>query len=177
MQGIFGTRGSVVAAAHTGVEASNVGCGGRTLASLFKITGDTYMGELKGPMGKELGMELRECRILIINEISMAGSQQLAAVSERLRECADAESSSGGVGVVFSGGFAQLPLIGQRPLIYNARPGKREGGGESSAVADLGAAGRRRFGEVAACARPMVVYRQGDPCPFKESIMRLRDGR
>ena len=27
-----------------------------------------------------------------------------------------------------------------------------------------------------ACVRLRVVYRQGDPCPFKESIMRLRDG-
>ena len=117
-----------------------------------------------------------ECRVLIIDEISKVGSQQLAAVSERLRQCADAESSFGGVGVVFSGDFAQLPPIGQRPLIYNARPGKRDGGEKSSAAAALGEAGRRRFDEVDACVRLRVVYRQGEPCPFKESIMRLRDG-
>ena len=124
--GIFGARGSVMVAARAGVAASNVGCGGRTMASPFRITGDTYPDGIKGPTGKDLRREPRECRILIIEEISMSGSQQLAAVSERLRQCADAESSFGVVGLVFSGDFAQLPPIGQRPLIYNARPGKRE---------------------------------------------------
>ena len=43
---IFGSRQSVVVAAHTGVAASNVGCGGRTLAGLFRTMGET-IDELK----------------------------------------------------------------------------------------------------------------------------------
>ena len=80
---IFGSRQSVVVAAHTGVAVSNVGCGGRTLAGLFRTTGET-IDELKGQKLRDLKRELEECRILIIGEISMVGSQQLAAVSERL---------------------------------------------------------------------------------------------
>ena len=43
---IFGSRQSVVVAAHTGVAAPNVGCGGRTLAGLFRTMGET-IDELK----------------------------------------------------------------------------------------------------------------------------------
>ena len=108
----FGSRQSVVAAAHTGVDASNVGCGGRTLACLFRTIGAT-IDELKGGELRELKSELEECRILVMGEISTVGPQQLDAVSERLMQCTGLAPAFGGVGVVFSGDFAHLPPIGK----------------------------------------------------------------
>ena len=147
-------------AAHTGVAASNDGCGGRTLDGLFRTTGET-VDELKGSQLRDLKSELAECRILVIDEISTVGPQQLAAVSERPRQCDGPVPSFGGVGVVFSGDSAQLPPIGQRSPIYNAKSGKSGGGEKSAAAARLGAAGRRRFAEVNSCVRLRVIYRQG----------------
>ena len=110
---------------------------------------------------RDLKSELEQCRILVIDEISMVGSHQLAAVSERLRQRTGLAPSFGGVGVVFSGDFAHLPPIGQRSLIYNAKSGKGGGGEKAPAAARLGEAGRRRFGEVKQCIRLRVVYCQG----------------
>ena len=92
--------------------------------------------------------------------ISMVGSQQLAAVSERLRQRTGLKPSFGGVGVVFSGDFAQLPPIGQRSLIYDPKPGRV--GAMPSAPSRLDEAGRRRFAEFKSCVRLRVIYRQGD---------------
>ena len=156
--------------------APNVGFGGRTMAILSRLTGDTYQVKLKGPSVSAPRREHQECRILCIGEIRMAGSQQMAAASYRLRQCADDESSIGGVGVLLSGDFAHRQPIGQRSLIYEAMPRKCDGGERSSAAAVLGSAGRRRFDEVAACVRLRVVYRQGGPCPFEEPAMRPRGG-
>ena len=84
--------------------------------------------------------------------------------------------SLGGVGVVFSGDFAQLPPIGQRSLIHKPRPWENDGCEKSPIASRLFRSGIRRFGEVTSRVRLRVVYRQGGPCPFKESAMRLRDG-
>ena len=105
----------------------------------------------------------------------MVGSQQLAAVSLRLQQVIDLEPAFGGCWVIFSGDFAQLPPIGQKSLLFDGPPNKCERGPEASR---LGHAGRRIFRDpdVSACVRLRVVYRQGEPCPFKESTMRLRGG-
>ena len=92
---ILGSPQSVVVAAHTGVAASNDGCGGRTLDGLFRTTGET-VDELKGSQLRDLKSELAECRILVIDEISTVGPHQLAAVSERLRKFTGLAPSFGG---------------------------------------------------------------------------------
>ena len=82
---IFGSRQSVVAAAHTGVAASNVGCGGRTADGLFRTMGGG-IDELRGNQLRGLKRELEECRILFIDEISTVVPHHLASVSERIRQ-------------------------------------------------------------------------------------------
>ena len=94
--------------------------------------------QLKGKQLRDLKSELEQCRILVIDEIRTVGSHQMAAVSERLRRCTGLAPSFGGVGVVFSGDFAQLPPIGKRSLIYNAKSGKGGGGEKAPAAARLG---------------------------------------
>ena len=125
---IFGNRTSVVVSAHAGVDAANVRCGGRTLASLFRTVGDELPESFKGDIGIELKRELQECRLFAIGEISMVCSQKLAAISERLRQCATEEKSFGWAGAVFSGDFAHRPPIGQLSLIHKPRHGENDGG-------------------------------------------------
>ena len=91
---IFGNRTSVVVSARVGVDAENVGCGWRTFASLLRTVGDALPEAIKGEFGIELNLELQECRLHVIGEISMVGSPKLAAISERLRQCATEENPS-----------------------------------------------------------------------------------
>ena len=166
---IFGRQDAVVVTAHTGVAASNVGCGGRTIAGLFRTMGDEEPIPLRGAFLADLQRQLSQCRLLIVDEISMVWSQQLAAVSVRLQQATGLEPAFGACGVVFSGDFAHLPPIGKKSLIHDGAPER------CSAASRLGHAGRRFFKKITACVRLRVVYRQGEPCPFKESTLRLRD--
>ena len=128
VRGVFGSEDSVVVGAHTGMAASNVGGGGRTLAGLFRTMGDSEPEHLTGDRLRELKKDIGRCRLLIIDEISMAGSQQLAAVSVRLQQVIDLLPSFGGCGVIFPGDFAQLPPIGQKSLLFDGPPRKCERG-------------------------------------------------
>ena len=105
---IFGSRNTVAVSAPAWVAAGNVGRGGRALASLFRTVGDALPEALKGDIGAEFGRELQGRRLLIMGEISTLDAQQLAAISERLRQRAAKVRSSGWVVVVFPGDFAQI---------------------------------------------------------------------
>ena len=166
---IFASDDSVIVSAHTGVAASNVGCGARTLASLFKTMGDSDQKTADGEALRALQRQFARCVLLITDEISMVGAQQFAATSIRSGEAKSNEDVFGGMGVLLCGDFAQLRPIGQRTLLA---PASSEG---SRISAKLSNAGRRIFETFTECARLRVIYRQGQPCPFKESTRRLRD--
>lgn len=57
---------------------------------------------------------LRHTKVLIIDEVSMLHARQLDLVDEVLRKVRDNESPFGGVQVVLSGDFFQLPPIGNK---------------------------------------------------------------
>ena len=80
---IFASDDSVIVSAHTGVAASNVGCGARTLASLFKTMGDSDHKPADGETLRALQRQFARCVLLITDEISMVGAQRFAAVSIR----------------------------------------------------------------------------------------------
>lgn len=63
---------------------------------------------------KELYERLRSVKVLIIDEVSMLHARQLDLVDEVLRRLRDDERPFGGVQVVLSGDFFQLPPIGNK---------------------------------------------------------------
>ena len=83
---IFASGDSVFVSAHTGVAASNVGCGARTLASFFKTMGESGRKPADEETLRSLHRLFARCVLLITDAISMVGAQQFAAVSIRSGE-------------------------------------------------------------------------------------------
>ena len=174
--------GSVLRCAHTGVAAHNMGAGAETINSIFKIGGSD-------PAPDDVVRALGHAKLLIIDEISMVGSEQLQQVSDRLELVArtlwrrahrrrgrpgpdgrlPGEPSHfggfGGVGVVLVGDFGQLPPIGDVALIAPVKAQSR-----------FAAGGQERFRDFTEIVRLRRVYRQAGASAFKDSTLRLRDG-
>ena len=172
-------HGAVLRAAHTGVAAFNIGDGAETINSIFRL------GQR---LGEELIHVLGAARLIVLDEISMVGSEQFYEVSDRMEEVVrlqwrrthgrhrrtlpdgrlDGEPSSfggfGGAAVILVGDFGQLPPIGDPSLI---QPGK----GQSRKAA----AGQRLFKTFTEVVRLRRVYRQRGKSLFKDSTLRLRD--
>ena len=170
---------SVLRCAHTGVAAYNMGPGAETVNSAFG---------LGAKLGPELLEVLLRVRLVIIDEVSMLGSEQLYHVSQRLEEVArvrwrkrrprgrpeadgrlknepDNFGGFGGTSVLLVGDFAQIPPIGDPSLITPAKGQAREA-----------AAGQRLFQQFTEVIRLRRVYRQEGKSPLKDSTLRLRDG-
>ena len=96
--------------------------GGQTLHSLFKLplqkTCDKELPDLSPDSLKDLQTIFHSCKLLVIDEKSMAGLYMLYAIDKRLREikCKSAEIPFGGISIVLMGDFAQLPPVGDKPL-------------------------------------------------------------
>ena len=58
VRSVFGSEGAVVVGARTGMAASSVGSGGRTLAGLFRTMGDAEPEELTGDQLRELQKDI-----------------------------------------------------------------------------------------------------------------------
>ena len=109
------------------------------------------------------------CALNITDEMSMVGAQKFAAVSIRPAEAKSNLEIFGGMGVALFGDIAQLRPIGQKTLLAPMSSG-------GSRISDkLSNSGGRILDTFNECARLRVIYRQGEPCPFKESTRRLRD--
>ena len=175
--------GSVLRCAHTGVAAFNMGQGAETIHSIFKLSSDLGNSATEDA----LVQALTPTKLLIIDEISMVGSEQFFAVSDRLELVArtlwrrrnshlprmpsgklEGEPTTfggfGGIGVVVVGDFAQIPPIGDASLIAPAK-------GQSQRAA----AGQRLFQSFKDVIRLRRVYRQKGASHYKESTLRLRD--
>ena len=158
--------------------------GAETIHSIFKLGRRLESGDQMDA----LTASLADARLLIIDEISMVGSEQAYEVSHRLelvartlwrrhhrgsRDCSaqgrlDSEPEDfggfGGLGVLLVGDFGQIPPIGDSSLIA---PGR----GQSQTAA----AGQRLFAEFREVVRLRRVYRQKGASEFKDSTLRLRD--
>ncbi len=81
---------AVTVCAHTGVASSNTRCDGETINSVFLLHQE---GKLSEGQLKRLAETLGECCLLVVDEIGMVGSQQLARTSPRLVSNATPRSS------------------------------------------------------------------------------------
>lgn len=63
---------------------------------------------------KSLVERLKDTKVLIIDEISMLHAKQVDLLDEILRKVRESEQAFGGVQVVFSGDFFQLPPVGNK---------------------------------------------------------------
>ena len=96
--------GKVLVAAFTGVAASNIGMGAKTLHSLFRLASAGV--DLEGDALAEFLADMDGVRCLIIDEISMVSKVILAQVSARLQQwrhqagLPGADAPFGGIGVL-----------------------------------------------------------------------------
>ncbi len=105
-----GVRPAIVA--PTGIAASHIG--GKTIHSFFSIgireyIEDGYLNWLVRQ--KFLQARFRNLKILIIDEISMASPELFFAMDKILRAFKQSNEPFGGIQVIFSGDFFQLPPI------------------------------------------------------------------
>lgn len=120
-QSKFSGHDPVIVAAPTGIAAKNIK--GRTLHSLLKLpvqrgkesdysTKDTE--PLPERTVKLIRTELKNKTFLIIDEVSMVGENMLININNRLCQILQSEAPFGGLHVLFSGDFLQLPPVKDR---------------------------------------------------------------
>ena len=174
--------GTAIVTAYTGVAASNVGFGARTLHDTFRLgRTNAASGELAPLEGEALDLfiaDLKDVRVLVIDEISMVSRLVLAQVSARLQEwrhqtgLPGADMPFGGIGVVLAGDFGQLPPVNipvsHALLNFNVVHGAKE--------APQLNMGLRLFRNFRTVVRLRRVHRQTGASMFKESLIRARDG-
>lgn len=95
--------------APTGIAAYNVS--GQTIHSFFPIDRKVYWNSRK-----VLSEKLQDLELLIIDEISMVGCQLASQINDILQEYRRNERPFGGIQVVFSGDFFQLPPVKDKML-------------------------------------------------------------
>ena len=167
-------------ATQVGVAAFNTQCGAETINSLFRLGGGSDAFQpLDGPQLDSLVDALEYCKLLVINEVGMVGSEQLAQLSMRLaqvsEQCGGSGGDFGGVSVIAVGDFGQTPPIKDSSLIGSCStmpPRFRSSAAKQRAIAF----GRRLFSGFQSVFRLRRVHRQSGVCPFKESGLRVRDG-
>lgn len=163
--------GPFVVCSWTGVAAANVGFGGQTVCSVFKLQGNSP------PEGEDFDAvcdALVDLELLVIDEVSMLEPDKLAAISEllnRVRRRNDNLRSAhftkgfGAFSVLLAGDFAQLQPIG-RSLLTPSRAG-------------LSKLGKRLFDHFQDVVKLRRVYRQQCVDEFskayRDSTLRLRD--
>ena len=186
-----GLKARIVRAAYTGVAASNMGSGARTILSLFRLKTTRGSGPLQ-PLGTEemqgMATELGDMAVLEIDEVSMIEKVVLAHIHLRLqqwrftcyhaKQCRRAEACRcgarlpfGGIKVVLVGDFGQLPPVAvkdERTLLH----GTGCSTGTDSMEVNLGARLFRNIGNVFRLRR---IHRQAGASQYKESLLRLRD--
>ena len=187
----LGLAGRIVRAAYTGVAASNLGAGGRTLVSLFRLNKASPAGVLQ-PLSKEdLGVmteELGNMCLLVIDEVSMISKAVLAQIHERLQQwrrevyhpqhcmggscCCGWNVAFGGLKVVLAGDFGQLPPVAvaaEKTLLNQAALQSGKGAVEVNL-------GGRLFHSIRNVFRLRRIHRQAGQSVYKESLLRIRDG-
>ena len=104
----------VMLLAPTGIAAINIG--GNTIHSALHIPINVYgktVPKLSDKVRSSLRNKLSELRLLVIDEVSMVGNKLLTYIDQRLVEIlgCSSELAFGGISIIFSGDFHQLPPI------------------------------------------------------------------
>ena len=167
---------AVAVCAHTGVAAFNTECNAQTINSMFPKAGQKK-DDVPNMRGKSLEItrkSLAPVRLLVMDEVSMVGSRQLAIVSQRLDEIArdqgrPSNDGFGGIGVILVGGFGQAKPIKQPSLILPFCKGTEVNPDKYVE------AGQRLFAAFGTVFRLRRVHRQKGASAFKDGTLRLRD--
>lgn len=94
---------------------------GSTLHTAFAlpVNQSTNMPELSSDIANTIRIQLRDLKLLVIDEISMVGSRLLNRVSTRLIQIMGKNEPFGGVSVILVGDLNQLPPVFDSP-VYEA---------------------------------------------------------
>lgn len=180
----FGSFGSVLTLAFSGVAAANLGDGASTIDSIFHTNSADAQADLRGDSLERLVNRLRGVQLLVIDEISTVGAAQFAIISRRLDQVGkavwrerfhtvppDDDDGFGGIGVVCMGDFAQLPPVLSTLLLM----GVPILDAKNSGLRTIALTGRQRFKEFKDVIRLRRIHRIQGADPYKETTMRLRD--
>ena len=179
-------RFKVHVGAYTGVAASNVGLGARTLHDLFQLAkvneASGRLKDLEESDMKAFAEDMEGLELLVIDEMSMVSRVVLAQIQQRLREWrlhvggprneALAELPFAGVSVILAGDMGQLPPVAVSPSLSLLNNSTIHGGREE----DTANHGLRLFFEFNTVVRLRRIHRQPGASQYKESLIRLRDG-
>ena len=180
----FGSFHSVLTVAFSGVAASNLGDGARTVDSIFHTNTDTSTEDLTGEALDNAVVLLRHVQLLVIDEISTLGAAQFEIICRRLEQVGkvlwrtrrggpppDSLGGFGGIGVLLIGDFAQLPPVCASSLLTEAGVQEARAAGLRSLVL----AGRQTFQDFTQVVRLRRVHRLPGADLYKDSTLRLRD--
>ena len=128
--------------------------------------------------------QLRDVKLIVIDEISTVGAAQFEIISRRLEQVSkslwrerfnvappDDFGGFGGIGIVCMGDFAQLPPVLSTLLLM----GTPIQDAKKSGLRALALSGRKTFAEFRNVIRLRRIHRIQGADPYKESTMRLRD--
>ncbi|MBN9542828.1 MAG: AAA family ATPase [Alphaproteobacteria bacterium] len=113
LKALYHDRGIEITAT-TGIAAVNIG--GATIHSFSGIgAGDMpvefIVKRLKSAKSRQMRKKIKECRLLVIDEISMLASDTIDKIDMVFRNIREVNVPFGGIQVVLIGDFAQLPPV------------------------------------------------------------------
>lgn len=155
----------VVLVAYTGKAAHNIG--GMTAHSAFSLVVTQNQQEVKGLAADTLNtlrVKLRNMKLLIIDEISMLGSNVLFSIHHRLCQIFGSKEAFGGRSVIVLGDFKQLRPVGDS---YAFKPRR-------DAVAQM--IGNPLWSKFKLFELTEIM-RQKDDLTFAEALGRLSEGK
>ena len=165
----YGRQNPLMRCAPTGVAAFLIS--GRTINSIFRIPIVQKYGTLpllEGAGLAQLQAQLRGVKYIVIDEKSMVGLTMLSWIHAR---CAQAFPGSdedfGGISIILSGDFGQLPPVGRRPLFDRTK--------QKCHVETHGQHLYNQFNKT--IVLDVIMRQQGDSqAQFRDALGRLRDG-
>jgi hypothetical protein len=106
----------VVEMAPTGVAAQNLSLGADTVHAKLKLPITGKYTPLGFAQKTQLAMEFAECKLVVVDEISMVSATMFYKIMMRLKE-AKVDAEFGGLVVVVCGDFWQIPPVQSRTLL------------------------------------------------------------
>jgi hypothetical protein len=106
---------TTLATALTGVACGNIrtGNGARTVHSAIGCGYDLKVKKQSDEKATRTSLEFLACGVIIVDEVSFATPQHLAALDERARLALSNDLPFGGLPVVLAGDMHQLPAVGE----------------------------------------------------------------